>query len=275
MLTLELLPIALILAATGCLAGTLAGLLGVGGGIITVPVMYFVFQYFGVSADTSMVVATATSLAIIIPTSMTSLRAHHRNANVDWTFISRWWWAIILGVLMGGWLVTWVQGRYFTLLFAGLAFYVAIRFLRASPGNSESKVIKSSPWHGFISFIIGLFSVMVGIGGGAIGVAALTAFGYPMIRAVGTASVFGFLIALPGALLLLFAANTPSDAPVLTYGLVNVKALLIVMPLSVLFAPVGVWLGGKLAVQKLRRIFAVVLFFAAVRMIIQVYFEWH
>ena len=290
----SLLPIIGSLALAGILSGTIAGLLGVGGGIVNVPVLYFLFLHFGVGADSAMVIATGTSLAVIIPTSLSSIRSHHRRNNIDWWLIRRWLFFVIVGVLVGGWLVTRFDGRYFTLLFACLALFLAMHFFfyhapavdshelavdshelavdshKQDKQTVGTRALPSMPYQGFLGAAIGFFSVMVGIGGGTLGVSILTAYGYVVHRAIGTSAVFGLLISLPGALFLVCFAEAPADAPVMTWGYINLLALVILVPLSVSFAPVGVWLGAKLDGLLLKKIFAIMLTITAVRMFIQV-----
>jgi uncharacterized membrane protein YfcA len=217
-----------------------------------------------------MVVATGTSLAAIIPTSISSIRSHHRRGNVDLLLIRRWLVFIVVGVLVGSWLVTWVDGTYFTFLFAVIALFVAFNMLFRSKSSAFREQLPAMPAQGLFGTAIGFLSSMVGIGGGTLGVSVLTAFNVAMHRAVGTSAVFGFLIALPGAIVLLLVGQTPVDAPVATFGYVNLLALIAIVPLSVAFAPFGVWLGSKLDSAKLKKVFAVVLSFTALRMLLQV-----
>jgi uncharacterized membrane protein YfcA len=263
------LPIIVGLVFAGILAGTLAGLLGVGGGIINVPVLYFLFQHFGVDSSSAMVIATGTSLATIIPTSISSIRSHHKRGNIDWQLIKRWLLFIVAGVLLGSWLVTQLDGRYFTILFALIALFMAFNLYFRSNASALFSTLPPMPYQGLLGSIVGFFSVMVGIGGGTLGVSILTAYNYVMHRAVGTSAAFGLLISLPGAFVLLLFANTPVDAPSGTWGYINFLALLILIPLSVAFAPVGVWLGSKLDGNKLKKIFALLLLVTAIRMLIQ------
>jgi len=262
----QLLPVIIGLAIAGMLAGTLAGLLGVGGGIINVPVLYFLFQYSGVDAGNAMLIATGTSLATIIPTSVSSVRSHHQRGNIDWSLIKRWLVFIVAGVLLGSSLVALLDGRYFTLIFAVIALLMAFNLYFRTESAALYQQLPAMPWQGLLGTVIGFFSVMVGIGGGTLGVSILTAFNTVMHRAVGTSAAFGLLISLPGAFVLLLFAQTPSDAPAGTWGYINFLALIALIPLSVLFAPVGVWLGSHLDGAKLKKIFAVLLAFTALRM---------
>lgn len=258
------------LAATGVFAGILAGLLGVGGGIVIVPVLFFLFQSFGVSPDTSMVVATATSLATIVPTSISSIRSHHKKGNVDFTLLKRWAGFILIGVLVGSWLVTRVDGTWLTVLFGVIATLSALNMLFRTGKSALVDRLPGIAGQSTMAASIGFFSSMVGIGGGTLSVPMLTACNYPAHRAVGTAAAIGFIISLPGALIMLILGSTLVDAPAGTYGFVNFIGLLCIMPLTVLFAPVGAAIAHKLDPAKLKRVFAVVLLITGVRMLTQV-----
>lgn len=261
----------LALVATGIFAGILAGLLGVGGGIVIVPVLFFLFQSFGVSPESAMLVATATSLATIVPTSISSIRSHHHKGNVDFELLKRWALFIFIGVLAGSWLVTRVEGTLLTLLFGVIATLSALNMLLRTNKPSLFQKLPNSAGQSLMATLVGFFSAMVGIGGGTISVPLLSIYNYPTHKAVGTAAAIGLIISLPGALTMLAIGTTPVDAPVGTFGLVNVIAFACIVPLTVLFAPVGATLAAKLDAGKLKKIFAVVLLITGVRMLGQLF----
>lgn len=261
----------LALVATGIFAGLLAGLLGVGGGIVIVPVLFFLFQSFGVSPETAMLIATATSLATIVPTSISSIRSHNQKGNVDFNLLKRWAAFILIGVLLGSWLVTRVEGSIFTLLFGIIAVLSAVNMLFRTGKSALYQQLPNTVGQTMMGTSIGFFSSMVGIGGGTISVPLLTLFNYPAHKAIGTAAAIGLIISLPGALTMLILGNTPSDAPAGTFGLVNVFGFVCIVPLTVLFAPVGASLAAKLDSVKLKKIFAFVLLFTGLRMLGQIF----
>ena len=261
----------LALVATGIFAGILAGLLGVGGGIVIVPVLFFLFQSFGVSPESAMLVATATSLATIVPTSISSIRSHHHKGNVDFELLKRWALFIFIGVLAGSWLVTRVEGTLLTLLFGVIATLSALNMLLRTNKPALFQQLPNSAGQSLMATLVGFFSAMVGIGGGTISVPLLSIYNYPTHKAVGTAAAIGLIISLPGALTMLAIGTTPVDAPVGTFGLVNVIAFACIVPLTVLFAPVGATLAAKLDAGKLKKIFAVVLLITGVRMLGQLF----
>ncbi|WJG07589.1 sulfite exporter TauE/SafE family protein [Aliiglaciecola sp. LCG003] len=269
-LILENYPTILALMLTGVFAGLLAGLLGVGGGIVIVPVLYFLFQHFGVSPDSAMVIATATSLATIIPTSISSIRSHHKKGNVDIPLLKAWAGFILLGVLIGSYLVTKLNGQYLAGMFAVIATLAALNMLFRAGKPAVFSSLPSMPGQSLMATTIGSLSAMVGIGGGTLSVPTLTACSYPAHKAVGTAAAIGLLISLPGATMMLLFGTTPDDAPLLTFGLVNVVGFVCIVPLTVLFAPVGANLASKLDATLLKRIFAVTLLITGLRMLAQV-----
>jgi uncharacterized membrane protein YfcA len=262
--------VVLALAATGVLAGILAGMLGVGGGIVIVPVLYFLLQKLGMGPASAMAVATGTSLSTISPTSVASIRAHHRKGNVDWVLIRRWLPFMLLGVVAGSFLVTRIDGRVFSALFGVIAVLVAGNMLFRAQAPALAPALPGLPAQAGLAGSIGLFSVMIGIGGGTLGVPILTALNTAAHRAVGTATAFGMIIAVPGAAMLLLAATTPADAPPYTYGYLNLLGFAAIVPLTVMFAPVGTGLGARLNAVALKKVFAVVLAITGVRMLLQV-----
>jgi len=261
----------LALVATGVFAGILAGLLGVGGGIVIVPVLFFLFQSFGVSPESAMLVATATSLATIVPTSISSIRSHHQKGNVDFDLLKRWAAFIFIGVMGGSWLVTRVDGTILTMMFGVIAVLSALNMLFRAGKSALYQKLPGKAGQTVMGTSIGFFSSMVGIGGGTISVPLLTLYNYPTHKAVGTAAAIGLIISLPAALTMLTLGSTPSDAPAGTFGLVNLFGFLCIVPLTVLFAPVGVSLAAKLDAVKLKRIFALVLLLTGLRMLVQLF----
>lgn len=270
-LILNNIPTILALMATGVVAGILAGLLGVGGGIVIVPILYFLFQSFGVSADSAMVIATATSLATIVPTSISSIRSHKKKDNVDFSLLKLWGPFILCGVLLGSYLVTRLNGELLTTLFGIIATLSALNMLFGSK-NAIFQSLPGTAGQAGMGTSVGLFSSLVGIGGGTLTVPMLTFCNYPAHKAVGTAAAVGLLISLPAAITMLVIGVTPADAPLGTFGLVNLVGFICIVPLTVLFAPVGANLANKMDAAKLKKVFAVVLMITGLRMLSQLFF---
>ncbi|PKH92598.1 MULTISPECIES: sulfite exporter TauE/SafE family protein [unclassified Pseudoalteromonas] len=262
-------PIVTALIATGIFAGILAGLFGVGGGIVIVPVLYFLLQGFGVSPESAMMIATATSLATIVPTSLSSIRSHHSKGNIDLALIKYWAPFILVMAVVGSIIAHTVRGNALVLMFACIAILVSLNMLFRAGAPALVKQLPGKFGQGVMASIVGGLSVMIGIGGGTIGVPMLNAFNVRAHVAVGTAAVFGLLIALPGVITLLSIGTTPTDAPLGTWGLVNLPAFFLIIPLTILFAPIGVKIGSKLDQKQLKRAFAVVLMITGIRMLIQ------
>jgi uncharacterized membrane protein YfcA len=259
------------LIATGVSAGLLAGLLGVGGGIVIVPVLYFSFQAFGVSPESAMLVATATSLATIVPTSISSIRAHRSKDNVDFIILKAWGVFILVGVLIGSWSVTKINGQWLTILFGVIAILSALNMLLGSK-KSVFDSLPSKAGQYVMATSVGLFSSLVGIGGGTLTVPMLTLCNYPAHKAVGTAAAIGLIISLPAAIIMLVMGQTPIDAPLGTFGLVNIIGFICIVPLTIFFAPIGANFASKIDAQKLKKIFAVVLMITGLRMLAQLFF---
>lgn len=260
----------LALVATGIFAGILAGLLGVGGGIVIVPVLFFLFQSFGISPESAMLVATATSLATIVPTSISSMRAHNKKGNVDFDLLKRWSAFILIGVLVGSWTVTRIDGTILTIMFGSIASLSALNMLFRTGKSALYQQLPNTAGQSVMGASIGFFSAMVGIGGGTMSVPLLTLYNYPAHKAVGTAAAIGLIISLPAALTMLAFGTTPVDAPTGTFGLVNLIGLACIVPLTVMFAPIGASLAAKLDAAKLKKIFAIVLLFTGVRMLAEI-----
>jgi uncharacterized membrane protein YfcA len=263
-------PIALALMATGVFAGILAGLLGVGGGIVVVPVLYFIFQGFGVSPASAMAIATATSLATIIPTGMSSVLAHYRQGNVDLQILQWWGGIILLAAVTGSFIASRVSGDFLTWMFGCIAIVVSLNMLFRANARALFDRLPGMLGQSMMAASVGGLSVMIGIGGGTIGVPLLTLFNVAVHRAVGTAAAFGLLIAVPGLITLLVVGQQPADALAGTWRLVNLPAFLFIIPLTILFAPVGAKIASILNPGQLKKAFAVVLLITGVRMLLQV-----
>lgn len=268
---LSWLPIITALICTGLISGVLAGLLGVGGGIVIVPVLFFIFQLLGISLSTSMSIAAGTSLLVIIATSVSSIRAHYKKGNIDTELLKFWAPFIIGGALIGSLLSTQIGGALSSAVFGVVAILVAINMMF----RANAKPLLSSLPNRFIQAVLaasnGVISVIMGIGGGTLGVPVLTSCNYPARRAVGTSATFGFLIALPGALFILLFAQTPIDAPPATIGFINFLGFAFIVPLSVLAAPLGVKIGSLINETLLKRLFSIFLCLSGSRMIYQAF----
>ena len=264
------------LLATGASAGVLAGLLGVGGGIIIVPILYSVFEVLGVDPDVSMHMAVGTSLATIIPTAVASVAAHHRKGAVDWPLFRSWLPWLMMGVIVGTWLAnTVLSGAVLTTIFGAVALAVAIDLVVRRRTDATDAVHSDQLFATLyqtviapVPALIGVFSSLMGIGGGTLSVPFLNALSYPMHRAVATSAGFGLVIAVPAAAGYMLGGWTVPARPVGSLGYINVIGFVLITVASVVTAPVGSWLAHTLSAQTLRLLFAAFLFLTSFRMLV-------
>jgi len=253
------------LAAAGMLSGLLAGLLGVGGGIVLVPVLDFALHRGGFPAEWCLHVAVATSLASIVPTSIVSSRAHHARGAIDAPLAAAWAPGMVLGGLAGSLLAARVADGLLATLFGVVAALAAVTMFLPLDRLRLSDRVPRGLTGTLLAAAIGSVSAMMGIGGGTLAVPTMSLTGAPIHTAVGTAAFFGLLLAVPGTLAYLFATSAPS-LPVMTVGLVSGAALLVVTPLAMLTAPLGARLAHALPRRTLTRVFGVFLCLVALRM---------
>lgn len=251
----------------GLLGGLVAGLLGVGGGIVIVPVLYFVLGGIGVDEALRMKIAVATSLTTIIFTSLASASSHHKKGAVDFELIKAWALPIFVGVVGGTLFAAYVPGLVLTAVFAAVAMLVAINMTV----RARSPAIASDFPHPAVKSVSGVFvgaiSAMMGIGGGTLSVPLLTAFGYDIRKAVGTASALGFVIAIPGTIGYVLAGLGASGLPAGSVGYLNLIALVALVPLTMLVAPWGAKLAHSIPRATLSYAFAGFLTLTSLRMI--------
>jgi uncharacterized membrane protein YfcA len=256
-----------LLSLTGVIAGTLAGLLGVGGGIVIVPALYLIFGYLDVDMAVRMHLAVGTSLATIIATSIRSVRAHNAKGAFDVVVFRQWMPAMTIGVLTGAWIASQVGSEVLTSIFGGVAFLVAIYM---GLGNPQWKLADKPPggsWRHPIAAAIGCISSMMGIGGGTFSVPALSLFGMPIHRAVGTAAGLGIIIAIPGMLGFVAGGWNAPGLPPFSTGYVNWLGFLLIVPATVLAAPWGARLAHSISPTLLRKAFAIFLAVTSVKML--------
>lgn len=261
------LPLVAVLLATGFAAGTLAGLLGVGGGIVIVPVLYLLFGAIGVDPAVRMHVAVGTSLTSIVATSVFSANAHRRKGSLDTALLRRWTPWLFLGALMGTALAGSVGGPLLGAVFGAVALAVALHMAFAPPGLRLGAAPPEGAGRAGAGLLIGGFSAMMGIGGGTLSVPFLTAYGVTVHRAVGTAAAFGFVIALPASIGFVATGWNEPALPRASVGFVNLLGLAFIAPLSVLAAPVGAALAHRLEPKILKRVFAAFLALTSVKML--------
>lgn len=263
---IQFLPLVGVLVLTGCIAGVLAGLLGVGGGIVVVPVLFTMLGLIDIGESVRMHVAVGTSLASIVITSFFSARSHHRRGAVDTDLLRRWGIWVFSGSVAGTLLAGSVDGPVLSAVFAvvalGVATYMAFttsdfRLRDSLPGGAAGSAS---------GFTIGGISAMMGIGGGTLCVPYFNAFGFPVHRAVGTAAAIGLIIAVPATIGFVATGWGIPALPRASVGHVNLLGLILIAPFTSLTAPLGVKLAHKLSARALKRLFALFLFVTAIRM---------
>ena len=263
----ELGTFALGLIISGVVGGLVAGMLGVGGGIIVVPALHVVLSLLGVDPNVNMHVAVATSLATIIPTSISSVRSHDKRGAVDWLLLRRWFAPMVVGVIIGTAIAGRVRGETLTVIFAIVALIASAHFAfgkeewrlgTALPGGIGGVVMPGA---------IGGISTMMGIGGGTIGVPTMVLWGYPIHRAVGTASAFGIIISIPGTVGYLLAGWNAHGVPPYSLGYVNLLGFLLIAPASYFAAPLGASIAHMTDRKRLRIAFAILIALTAGRML--------
>lgn len=258
-----------ILLVLGAIAGTLAGLLGVGGGIVIVPVLYWMTEagLLNVPQEVAIHFAVGTSLFVIIPTSISSARAHHKRTSIDLEMFKSWAPFLVLGSLTGGLIASNINATWLSGIFGVVAIIVVINMLNPKPFTLADAPPKPLLARAAIAGPIGALSAMMGIGGGTLSVPAMTLLSFPVHRAVGTGALFGLIIAVPGTVGFALAGQ---DIPgVLDYsiGYINIPAAIILSLATVVFAPVGVKIAHRMNARRLRVAFAVFLGISGAKML--------
>ena len=260
----------LLYLAVGAVAGVLAGLLGIGGGLVIVPMLTFVFTSQGLAPDYILHMALGTSLASILFTSLSSMRSHHRRGGVLWPVVLKITPGIMIGTFAGSWLASLLSTNFLKGFFGCFLLYVATQMLMGIKPK-PTRDIPGTPGMFAAGNIIGVFSSLVGIGGGTLSVPFLSWCNVQIHKAIGTSAAIGFPIAIAGTLGYVTSGLGIEGLPGWSLGFVNLTALLGIVAASVLTAPVGVKLAHSLPIDKLKRIFAILLYLVGTRMLISVF----
>jgi uncharacterized membrane protein YfcA len=259
-----LLMVALLLAI-GAFAGVIAGLLGVGGGIVLVPAFYYAFVGLGYDSPQIFQVCLATSLATILVTSLRSVLAHHRKGAVDGEILRRWAPGIVLGAIVGTLVAASLRTAALQAIFGGLGLVVGAYLGLGRASWRIGPAMPNGVTRAVLSPLLGFLSVLMGIGGGSFGVPVMSLFGVPIHRAVATAAGFGVIIAVPSVAGFLFLPI--EGAPPYTLGAVNLVAFVLIIAMTLVTAPLGVRLAHAMDPRPLKRIFAVFISIVALNMI--------
>ncbi len=264
-----LLPMLAMLLAIGAFAGVIAGLLGVGGGIVLVPAFFYAFTYLGYAGPQLMQICLATSLATIVVTSLRSVAAHNRKGAVDWATLRGWAPGIAVGAIMGvvtaaGLRSTVLQGIFGVLgVVVGLYLAFGRAYWRLGP------VMPGGVTRAVLSPAVGFLSVLMGIGGGSFGVPLMSLYGVSIHRAVATAAGFGVLIAVPSVLGFFFLTVDSAHRPPFTLGAVNFVAFAVIISMTLITAPLGARLAHAMDPKPLKRVFAAFIIVVAGNMLRQ------
>jgi len=266
----ELAWLVVALLAAGLITGFLAGLLGIGGGGVLVPILYETFTFLHVPDDIRMHMVLGTSFAVIVPTAIQSFRAHRAKGAVDEVVLKRLAPYVIGGVLAGIALVSSVSGVALKWVWIVCAGFLS---LKMALGREDWRLANDVPDNWlvrFAAFAIGLVSTLMSIGGGMFLVTLFTLCGWSILKAVATSSGFGPLIAIPGLLGYVWAGWGNPELPPVSLGFVSVLGAAIIIPMSVLTAPLGVRVAHGISRRKLELAFAAFLFTVAMRLLISV-----
>jgi len=259
----------LLYLALGAFAGVLAGLLGVGGGLVIVPILTFIFTAQGLPAEHILHLALGTSLASIMFTSVSSLRAHHARGAVDWVVVRRISPGILAGTFFGSWVAAQLSTRFLKGFFVIFLYYVALQMLLNIRPKPHRQLPGRLAMFG-VGGAIGGVSSLVGIGGGSMSVPFLVWCNVAMHNAIGTSAAIGFPIALAGAAGYL-VNGLSVELPPQTLGFIYLPALIGVAAASIVTAPLGARLAHSLPIGGLKKIFALLLIVMGTKMLLSLW----
>lgn len=247
----ELLTFAAAIVAAGVVASLLAGVFGIGGGAVLVPVFYQVFTILGIDQSVAMHLSVGTSLAIIVPTGLRSFQGHYARGAVDMDLLRSFVVPVPLGVVLASLAAAVISSEGLRVIFAVLIFALGMRLLFNRDSWRLGSDIPGNPVRGVIAFLIGFFSTLMGIGGGIINNTLMTLYGRSMHQAVATSSGLGILISIPGTIGYIWAGWGDPHLPIMSTGFVNWIAVALVIPLAVVVTPYGVAIAHALGRRHL------------------------
>jgi uncharacterized membrane protein YfcA len=257
------------MALTAIPVGFVAGLFGIGGGLITVPFLYYIFDSFGIDQQYLMHLAVGTSFAIIIPTSTVSVLTHHKFKAVDFDIVKSYGIYVILGVIIGTIFAASLKTKSLVLFFSIIIFFLSIYLLTINE-KEEIVLVKMKLYLKIIlGFIVGFISAPMGIGGAIMNVPILKFFGYSINKAIGSAAAIGFLIALFGACgFLITGSFLKVDLP-LSIGFLNIPAFLIFIPITTFMARIGARTVHKIDKKKISKFLGLFLMVIAIKFLLE------
>jgi uncharacterized protein len=253
--------------AVGAISGILAGLLGIGGGLVIVPMLVFCFTRQNIPHEHLMHMALGTSMASIVFTSVSSFLSHHRRGAVHWAIVRRITPGILVGTFLGAWIASRMPTNSLKVFFGVFLYYVAVQLLLDKKPKASREIPGNTGMFG-VGSVIGVVSSLVGIGGGTLSVPFMTWCNIAVHQAIGTSAAIGFPIAVSGTVGYVYNGLHVAGLPPYSAGYVYLPALAGLVCASVLTAPLGAKLAHSLPVSPLKRIFAVLLMAVGTRMLV-------
>ena len=261
----ELLLLALAATASGVVSGLLAGVFGIGGGAVLVPVFYQALGFYGVDESVRMHLSVGSSLAIIVPTAIRSFTAHRARGAVDMALLRSFLIPVPVGVVLASLTAAHISSEGLRIIFACLALAVAIRLLFNRDSWRLGTDLPGNPWRAIIGVVIGYFSTLMGIGGGVLNNTFMSLYGRSMHQAVATSSGVGVLIAIPGTIGYIWAGWGDPLLPAASTGYINWVAVALIIPIAIVITPYGVRIAHWLSKRHLEIGFGLFLLFVSAR----------
>lgn len=260
-----LLAMGALLLVIGAFAGVLAGLLGVGGGIVLVPAFFYAFSVLGFESPQLMQLCLGTSLATIIVTSVRSVLSHNKKGAVDWDILKTWAPGIVVGAIVGVSVAASLRSNALQAIFGCLAIIVGLYMTFGKKSWRLGEAMPTGLPRVILSPLLGFLSVLMGIGGGSFGVPVMSLYNTPIHRAVATAAGFGVIIAVPSVIGFLLVSQ--AVAPPFSIGAVNFVAFALVIAMTLITAPWGAALAHRMDAGPLKKVFGVFLILVALNML--------
>ncbi|MDC3042919.1 sulfite exporter TauE/SafE family protein [Candidatus Pelagibacter sp.] len=253
------------MALTAIPVGFVAGLFGIGGGLITVPFLYFIFSSLEIDTQYVMHLAVGTSFAIIIPTSIVSVLTHHKFKAVDFNIVKNYGLFVVLGVIVGTVFAASLKTKSLVLFFSIMILFLGIYLLLIK--EKEQNIIVKMKLHlkVILGFLVGFISAPMGIGGAVMNVPILKFFGYSINKAIGSAAAIGFLIALFGAIGFLLSGSFLNSSLPLSIGFINIPAFLIFIPITTFMARIGAKTVHIIDKNKISKFFGIFLLVVSIK----------
>jgi uncharacterized membrane protein YfcA len=258
--------LALGLAIAGIVSGLAAGMLGTGGSIVIVPILYHVLATLGVEEGVRMHIAVGTSLAAIIPSCISTVALQDRNGSLDWILVKQWATPMLAGVLVAAALAAFASGRMLSLIFAAVALAVALHLAFGRQNLRLAARPPQSPAGFAMPALVGGVSTMTGVDGTSIVLPVLALFGIPIPRAAAAAAAFGAIIAIPGTIGAVIAGWHASGLPPYSFGYVNLVGFLLIAP-STFLARFGAQIADQVDTKRMRTVFAIFIAIVTARML--------